>query len=89
MSAGLPVIASDYPRWREIVDDAGCGLLVDPTDPAAIAAAMQWILDHPEEAEAMGERGRRAILDRYSWDREADKLIELYATLIPFARQEV
>lgn len=81
MSAELPVIASDYPGWREIVDGAGCGLMVDPRDPQAIADAMQWILDHPDEAEAMGKRGRQAIHDRYSWDREAEKLVALYDDL--------
>lgn len=78
MSAGLPVIASDFPRWREIVDGAGCGLLVDSRDPAAIAAAMQWLVDHPEEGEAMGRRGREAILERYGWDNEGAKLVEFY-----------
>lgn len=86
MSAGLPVIASDYPRWREIVDGAGCGLLVDPEDPAAIAHAMQWMLDHPDEAQAMGERGRRTVLERYSWESEATKLVDLYTSrLVPAA----
>jgi len=81
MSAGIPVIASDYPGWRAIVDGARCGLLVDPQSPGAIADAMQWILDHPDEAEAMGRRGYEAIRDRYSWDREAEKLMALYSKL--------
>lgn len=81
MSAGLPVIASDFPIVREIVDADGLGLLVEPTDPAAIASAMNWILDHPEEAEAMGERGRKAILNRYNWEIEARKLVAAYAGL--------
>lgn len=80
MSAGLPVIASDFPRWREIVEGAGCGLLVDPCDPAAIAEAMQWLVDHPEEGEAMGRRGREAILKRYGWDNEGEKLVNFYRT---------
>ncbi len=83
MSAGLPVIASDYPRWREIVSGAGCGLVVDPTDPAAIAEAMQWILDHPEEAQAMGERGLEATIKYYSWPPEAKKLVQFYKRVLP------
>ena len=82
MAAGLPVIASDFPLWREIVEGAGCGLLVDPLDPDAIAGAMQWILDHPAEAEAMGKRGRKAVEEKYNWEREAKKLIALYEGLL-------
>lgn len=83
MAAGLPVIASDFPLWREIVDGAGCGLLVDPQDPQAIAGAMQWILDNPEESEAMGQRGRAAVEERYNWEAESEKLIALYRRLLP------
>jgi glycosyltransferase involved in cell wall biosynthesis len=83
MAAGLPVIASDFPLWREIVDGAGCGLLVDPMDPAAIARAMQWIIDHPEEAAEMGRRGRAAVEHTYNWEAESTKLIELYRRLLP------
>jgi glycosyltransferase involved in cell wall biosynthesis len=82
MCAGLPVIASDFPLWREIVEGERCGLLVDPLDPAAITKAIQWILEHPEEAEAMGRRGQKAVFDRYNWDTEAAKLIALYRRLI-------
>jgi glycosyltransferase involved in cell wall biosynthesis len=85
MAAGLPVIASDFPLWRNIVTEAGCGLLVDPLNPSAIADAITWILDHPGEAEAMGRRGQHAVTSTYTWDREAEKLLALYAKLLgPF-----
>lgn len=82
MAAGLPVIASDFPLWREIVEGAGCGLLVDPMNPGAIASAMQWIIDHPEEAAEMGRRGRAAVESTYNWEAESTKLVELYRRLL-------
>jgi len=78
MSAGLPIIASDFPLWRELVDGFECGLLVDPRDPQAIAAAMRWILDHPNEAEAMGRRGRQAIESNLNWEQEGRSLLSVY-----------
>ena len=81
MAAGLPVIASDFPLWREIVDGSGCGLLADPLDPQAIGQAMRRIVDDPKEAAAMGERGRMAIETKFSWEVELKKLLPFYATV--------
>lgn len=82
MSASLPVIASDFPLWRKIVEGADCGLLVDPQDSDAIAEAMQWILEHPEKAKQMGENGRRAVDEVYNWEAESEKLLVMYKDLI-------
>ena len=81
MAAGLPVIASDFPTWRELVVGTGCGLVVDPRDPTAIAAAIEHLLTHPADAEAMGERGRAAVLERFNWDGEGARLVSLYRDL--------
>ena len=82
MSAGLPIIASDFPLLRRIIEGAGCGLMADPLSPKAIEEAMRWILAHPTEAEAMGRRGRQAVEQTYNWDAEAAKLIGLYNKLL-------
>jgi glycosyltransferase involved in cell wall biosynthesis len=82
MSAGLPVIASDFPLWREIVDTNQCGLLVDPEEPIEIADAVARLLSHPQEAEEMGQRGRQAVLERFNWDREAEVLVNFYARIL-------
>jgi glycosyltransferase involved in cell wall biosynthesis len=83
MAAGLPVIASDFPLWREIVGSHRCGILVDPTDPEAIASAISWIFENEAEAARMGERGRKAVGERFSWAPEAKKLVALYNSLLP------
>lgn len=82
MSAGVPVIASDFPLWRGIVEDAECGICVDPENPNAIAKAINYLLTHPEEADEMGRNGRRAAESKYRWDREGEKLVALYGEIL-------
>ena len=78
MGAGLPVIASDFPFWRRILGESGCSLFVNPRNPQEIARAIERLLTHPGEAEEMGRRGQRAVLERFNWGPEARKLVELY-----------
>lgn len=82
MSAGLPVLASDFPLWREIIEGSGCGQVVDPTNPGKIAERIAWFIGHPAQAEEMGDRGREAVANLYNWDREEGKLIAFYENLI-------
>lgn len=82
MSAELPVVASDFPLWREIVEASGCGLCVDPTDVEAQARAIARIVDDPAAIAAMGHAGRAAVLSTYHWPRAEAALLALYAELI-------
>jgi len=81
MLCGLPVVASDFPEIRKVVGGAGCGVLVDPTDPGAIAEAIVYLLEHPEEARRMGENGRRAVLERYNWGEMEKRLFGVYQAI--------
>lgn len=82
MAAGLPVIASNFPLWREIVEGNNCGVCVDPLNPKAIADAIEYLITHPEEARKMGENGRRAVEEKYNWETESQKLLRLYEELL-------
>jgi glycosyltransferase involved in cell wall biosynthesis len=81
MSAELPVIASDFPLWREIVADTGAGICVDPESPDAIAAAIRDLLRDESAMERMGNAGRQAVLNTYNWPAEAAKLVRFYKEL--------
>jgi glycosyltransferase involved in cell wall biosynthesis len=82
MAAGLPVIISDSLRWSAVVREHDCGLVVNPFDRDALARAIVEIVLDPQRAQAMGERGRVLVNERYQWNSEAKKLQNLYATLV-------
>jgi glycosyltransferase involved in cell wall biosynthesis len=75
------VIASNFPVWRRIVSDHGCGVCVDPLDPAAIAAAIDRLAGDPELAQRMGSNGRQAVATHYNWSTESAKLLAFYERL--------
>ncbi len=80
MAAGVPSVVSDLPGMATIVRETGCGTLVDPTDPKAIAAAVREVIDLPD-AEWLAWR-RRCLLaahETYSWEVQVARLIDLYS----------
>lgn len=81
MSSGVPVIASDFSLWREIVEANECGICVNPDQPAEIAQAIETIVEDPDAARRMGENGRKAVMERYNWATEEARLVEFYAGL--------
>lgn len=81
MSSGLPVIASDFPLWKEIIEDNECGICVDGSSPESIAKAITYLKQNPAEIKRMGENGKRMVETKYNWDIEKKKLLELYDNL--------
>lgn len=88
MAAGMPVIASDFPRWRALIGDIRCCLFVDPLDPCAIAQAIRWLLEHPDEAAAMGQRGQAAVRDVFNWEAEGARLVGFYDDMLNAQRSQ-
>jgi glycosyltransferase involved in cell wall biosynthesis len=86
MSGALPVIASDFPVYRRFVEEARCGLLVNPHRPEEIASAILWMLENPGRACEMGRNGRRAIEEKYNWENEARELVAVYEEILKAKR---
>lgn len=82
MAAGLPVIASDFPQIRAVVEGSGAGLVTDTQRPEAIGAALRRVLADRTEASAMGDRGRRAVEREYNWSTSATALLEAYGRIV-------
>ena len=78
MAAGVPVVASDYPQIREVVEHGGCGILVDPTRAGALAAAIRVYTADADRARRDGANGRRAVSERYHWGIAAERLVDVY-----------
>ena len=78
MAAGLPIIISDFPIFRSIVEKHNCGLLVNPRDPASISAAIQFLHDNSLTAKEMGGNGRKAFETCLNFDAEAARLNKFY-----------
>ena len=82
MSAGLPVIVSDFPMMNVITNESECGLAVNPLDVEEIAEAYVKILTNPELKKTFSKNGRKAIENKYNWESEYPKLVEIYKKVL-------
>ena len=82
MSAGLPVVASDLPVFREYLTSGRDALLVPVDDPAALATALATVLDDPDLAASLREAAL-ATAQRFTWARSAAEHQAIYASLAP------
>jgi glycosyltransferase involved in cell wall biosynthesis len=79
MACSLPVIMSNFTYWQEIFEE--CALFANPYDPKDIAEKILYLLDKPDEVKKLGERGRKLIEEKYSWEEESKKLLNMYRNL--------
>ena len=76
-AAGTPVVASDIPGYRDVVEHGADGLLVPPGDALALAETLHDLALDPPRLERLGERAGRSA-ERYAWPRVAERVIEAY-----------
>jgi len=80
LMAGLPVLASDFPEMRRIVRETGAGAVADPCDQVAVSRLVRELLNDRDRRQTC----RQAALEAarlYNWEREAHRLLDLYASL--------
>lgn len=81
MAAGLPVVASNFPLWKRIIDDSGCGICVDSQNAFEVREICKNLVANIELCNIMGIAGRKAVEEKYNWGNEENKLLKLYESL--------
>ena len=81
MAGGIPVIASDFKVWKEIIEGNKCGICVNPFDLAEIRNAVQFLVENESRRLEMGRNGQNAIRNKYLWNVEFKKLKKVYAEI--------
>lgn len=81
MGSGLPVVLSDLPPSRQFIEGENCAIAVEPDNIEAYARAIKLLLSKPETAVEMGNKGKQMVFQKYNWDAEEKKLIQLYEEL--------
>lgn len=82
MAHAKPVVAVQKQGVDGIVIHGKNGLLVKPRDIDSLVEALDFLLSHPEEARTMGERARKLVLDHYTWEKNAEKTIQVYREVL-------
>lgn len=81
MAMQLPVITSDFPLYRDVVEKSECGFCISPYDSDMLAKKLEWLIDNPEKAKLMGQKGRNSTETHYNWANEEKILLQFYRNL--------
>jgi glycosyltransferase involved in cell wall biosynthesis len=77
MHSGLPIISTDFEHYKEIIDEYKCGLYVNPNNIEDIRAAIRFLIENKQEAYLMGQNGQRAVLEKFNWNSQEKKYLEI------------
>jgi phosphatidyl-myo-inositol alpha-mannosyltransferase len=77
MAAGVPIVASDIHGFKNVIQRNVQGLLVEPRNPRALAAALYALARDPDLRHEMGEAGRQRAPE-FSWDRVSERIVDYY-----------
>ncbi|MGO8677584.1 MAG: glycosyltransferase family 4 protein [Limisphaerales bacterium] len=81
LAAGVPVVQPRSGAFPELIEATGGGVLCKPGDPESLAEAVEGLLLAPDRARALGEHGRKAVIERFSARRMAEGMLEVIRTV--------
>ncbi len=81
MMAGVPIIASDFPELKRVLNEVSSGITVNPDSPEEISRAVETLAADPAMRKRMKSSGRAAAIDRYNWEPQSIILRDLYRKL--------
>lgn len=81
MAAGIPVIATEFKLWENIINESSAGLCLDPKDTNDIIKNIEMLLSNSSLMKQMGDSGRNYVTEKYNWENEEKKLLNLYKKL--------
>ncbi|MCF0049647.1 glycosyltransferase [Dyadobacter sp. LJ53] len=82
MSLKVPVITSDFPLYKNVVEQSECGFCISPYNADLLSEKLQWLIENPEERLRMGSNGRESVEKMYSWTSEECALLSFYRSLL-------
>ncbi len=82
MAAAMPVIISDFPYHRKLIDKYHFGIVANPSDVNDIASKIDWLHEHPQESKEMGENGKQLLENQFGWNIAEKELLRLYGEIL-------
>jgi len=77
LACGVPVVGSDSGHIPRLINDIGGGVIFPEGDIEALAESIDELLSNPGQREALGQRGRQGVLEKYTWRRVAQRLADV------------
>lgn len=78
MDAGIPIICSDFPVWKQFIEKYQCGIVVNPHNNEEILQAINTLKSNPALAREMGRNGQKAVREELNWEAQGKKLVDWY-----------
>lgn len=86
LAGGVPVVQPESGVFQELLKMTGGGVLCEPNNAEALAAALERLLLNPDHARQLGEQGRKAVHEKFNIDQTAGDLMRIYAEV---ARKDI